>query len=128
VPFVFKSIPNYSRTLKIGRLAFIAFLALKKDADAAGPTGFARYPFSRDERRLVPDMLVVTTLEFSAPIALVILVEANDLSFHLPLIATASGFPPEDDRQGDQPADARCDYKRRQLAKVMGERGFNSSG
>jgi hypothetical protein len=83
VAVVFKSIPNYSLTLKIGRLLFIAFLALKKGTDAAVAPGFGRYPFTRDKRRPMPNVLVMTAFEFCSPITLVILFEAFDLSLHL---------------------------------------------
>jgi hypothetical protein len=64
-------------------MTLIAFLTLKKGADTAFAPSFARDPFPRDERRLVPDMLVMTTLEFCAPIILIILVESYDLFSHL---------------------------------------------
>ncbi len=65
------------------RVFRVAFFAVKLDAQFFSPAFCGQNPFARNQRRFVPDVLVMPAVEFGAPIVFVIFVKTDDFSLHL---------------------------------------------
>lgn len=68
--------------VRVGPL--IAFPAFQVAAQARPPAALGQDPVSADKRRIVPHVLIVMAFERGTPRALLILIKADDLTFHLP--------------------------------------------
>jgi hypothetical protein len=61
---------------------FVTAFAVEHKTYARGSTSFSQNPGPRRKRRVVPNMLKVSTVKLSAPIAVLIRLKACDLTFH----------------------------------------------
>jgi hypothetical protein len=68
--------------VNVGRETGVAFLAIKHAAEAARAPLTCCHPRPVRPRRLMPDVLMVSTLELGYPVLLGILVIADDAFFH----------------------------------------------
>jgi hypothetical protein len=63
-------------------LSIVTSFALKFKTDTGCATFFGQDPFTSRQRRIVTDVLKVTTIKFGAPVSFVISFESSDLSLH----------------------------------------------
>jgi hypothetical protein len=66
----------------LGHSTLFAFLAIQFGPERMGASLGSDYPGAIDPRRIVPNVLVVTTLEFGNPVSLLVRVKSRDLSLH----------------------------------------------
>jgi len=93
--------------VEILRNALVAFFTFELKPDAGYSSLFGQNPFASSERRIVPDVLVMSAFEFCTPVAFIVRVVANYPFFHelsRAAATTAGRTPPEKYRQRDNPA------------------------
>lgn len=61
---------------------FVTTFAIKFQPDSSIATLLGEDPFACCQRRVMPDVLPVTTRQNRAPVALVVLLKVSDLLFH----------------------------------------------